>query len=381
MLFLSGAFALAFDKERCDRRLSMSDSPPKTLSGQSSAVPSLRLRILRMLKRLGLGIAAFVLLVVLVLAPARPLPGPYLVHAPAPALSIEDFLAKKLEVSRQEGVLPGNEERLEKYSSGKAPVAILYLHGFGASRAEGEAVVDVLAKELSANVYYARLPGHGGAKDAHAAARYEEYFERIEEAFHYTRPLGEKMVLMASSTGALLSLWLASRHPEDVHALVLASPLCKLADPTAFLLSRSVGMPLIEALYGKERDASWKNDPEQRKQPGYEDHWITRQYFRSLLVLEDLRRTIATEEILSNVKAPVLSMYYYADSKHQDRVVSVHAMHTCFGMLNGGHPHSLSREVAIADGNHILMSSYVRTDKEKILAESRKFLAEAMRKE
>lgn len=163
-------------------------------------------------------------------------------------------------------------------------------------------------------------------------------------------------------------------------ALVLASPLFKLADPSAFLLSRSVGMPLIEVLYGKERDASWKNDPEQRKQPGYEEHWITRQHFRSLLVLEDLRRSIATEEILSNVKAPVLSMYYHADDKHQDRVVSVHAMHTAFGMLNRGHPHPLSREVAIEDGNHILMSAYVRSDKAKILSEARRFLVETLRK-
>lgn len=337
-------------------------------------------RALRLAKQMLLVLGALALLIVLILAPARPLPKPYLEHAPDPAEPMDVFVNQKLELSRAEGVRPGNEERFVQRVKGKAPAAILYVHGFGSSRAEGEAVVEDVAQTLSANVYYTRLPGHGGGKDAHLAAPYEAYLQRLEEAFHATRPQGEKLILMASSTGGLLGLWLASRHPQDVSAVVLASPLFELADPMAFLLSRSVGMPLIELLYGKERDASWKSDPEQRKQPGYEDHWLTRQHFRALLVVDDFRRTLATTEMLSQVTSPVLLMYYYADPEHQDKVLSVAAMRAGFQKLNGGHPHPLSREVAIEDGNHILMSAYVRTDKAKILAETKRFLTEALGK-
>lgn len=329
-----------------------------------------------------LGVGAVVLAAGLCLLPERPLPGALPAHPAAvaedPGAAMDAYLAARLEASRKQGVRIGNEERLERHAAGKAPIVILYVHGFGASRAEGEAVVEPLAAGLGANVYYTRLPGHGGDLEAHAAARPEEYFARLEEDFHRVRPLGEKLVLIGSSTGGLLCTWLAARHPDDVSALVLASPLFDFAPPGSFLISRRVGMRIIEAVFGEYRDASWKRDPEKRKQPGYEDHWITRQRFRALLTLDGLRRTIATNEVLASVRAPVLMLYHYADDAHQDTVVSVPAIHEAFARMNGGQPHAASREVAIRDGNHILLSAYVRTDKERILSETRGFLSAAL---
>ena len=78
------------------------------------------------------------------------------------------------------------------------------------------------------------------------------------------------------------------------------------------------------------------------------------------------------------VRAPLALFYYYADPQHEDTVVRVSAMRDFFAKTNGGHPHPLSRQVAIADGNHILLSQYVRTDKKTILEESRRFLQEAL---
>lgn len=336
----------------------------------------------RRVARLGLvGRGALLLLGVFLLGGLlwpQPLPRVPSGHPAPNGEGMDEYLARRLARSRQEGVLPGNEERLERRGPGRAPVVILFVHGFGASRAEGEAVVEPLAAALGASVYYTRLPGHGGDLDAHAAARAEQYFERMEEDLHHLRELGDKVVLIGASTGALLCTWLAARHPDDVTALVLASPLFDFADPMSFLLSRRLGMPLIEAVYGELRDASWKRDPEQRKQAGYEAHWITRQRFRALLTLDGLRRTIATDETLSAVRAPVLLLYHYADAAHQDTVVSVPAMRSAFARMNGRSPHPLSREVAIADGNHILLSAYVRTDKERIVSESLGFLRAAL---
>ena len=308
----------------------------------------------------------------------RPLPHPPTDHPAASTEPFAAYLARQLQRSRSEGVLAGNEERLTQRDSGRAPVVFLYVHGFGTSRAEGEAVVDPLAAELGATVYYTRLPGHGGTMAAHAAARTEEYFARVEEDFHRVRPLGEKLVLIGSSTGGLLCSWLAARHPDEVAALILAGPLLDFADPLSFLLSRRVGMPIIEAVQGKIRDASWHTDPEQRKQPGYEDHWIIHQSFRAMLPIDDLRRIIAVDATAAAVRAPLALVYYYADAQHQDTVVSVPAMRRYFSQTNGGHPHPLSRQVVIADGNHILFSQYVRTDKPKILEELRRFLHEVL---
>lgn len=347
------------------------------LLAKGSAAPEHR-RALPMLRRLAVGVGALLLAGALCLVPSRPLPLPPTGHAAEPSEPIEAYLKRQLQRAAREGVRAGNEERLTRRAAARAPVVILYVHGFGASRAEGEAVVDALAGELGATVYYTRLPGHGGSIDAHAAVRTEEYFARLEEDFHQVRPLGEKLVLIGSSTGGLLCSWLAARHPEDVAALILASPLLAFADPAAALLSRRAGMPIIEALLGPIRDASWRTDPEQRKQPGYEDHWLTHQRFRAMLPLDDLRRVIAVDDTAAAVRAPLALLYYYADPRHQDSVVSVSAMRDYFAKTNGGHPHPLSRQVAIADGNHILLSQYVRTDKKTILEELRRFLQEAL---
>lgn len=306
--------------------------------------------------------------------PERPLPAVPTEHPSPDTKRFDDFVTEVQKRSLQGGVRPGNEEKFVRRSEKTTRLAFLYIHGFGASRAEGEGIVDGLSETYGANTYYLRLPGHGGDKEAQLAAKPEEYFATVEEAFHRFRPLGEKLVVFGSSLGGLLAVWLAAQHPNEVDGVVVGNPFFDFADPTAFLISRRIGMPIIEAVYGKERFAGWRNDPEHRRVDGYEAHWITTQYFRSLHHLDDLRRTIATTDTVAAVRAPVLMFYYYADEKHQDSAASVEAMHRFFGALGGGSKQHLSREIAIADGNHILFSDYVRTDKITVNRETRAFL-------
>ncbi len=323
-----------------------------------------------------MAVVSILLLGIVVILPERPLPRVPTEHPSPSAERFDDFVWELEKKARKEGVRPGNEEELVRRYEKPTRLSILYIHGFGASRAEGEGVVGRLGAVFAASLYYVRLPGHGGDKEAHAAAKPEEYFNTVEEAFHRFRPLGEKLVIMGSSAGGLLAVWLAARHPTEVDGIVLANPFFDYADPSAFLISRRAGMPIIETVLGKERFAGWNGDPEHRRVDGYEDHWITTQYYRALNTIDDLRRTIATPEIMSQVRAPILMFYYYADEKHQDTAASVSAMHHFFGLANDGKKHPLSREVAIADGNHILFSDYVRTDKPTVIKETGAFLSE-----
>lgn len=325
-------------------------------------------------------IAACVLLLcggAIVLLP-RPLPSTPTPHAEPSAEPFSAYVSRRQAQSREEGVRPGNEERVvwadPQAPERRAKVVVLYVHGFGASRAEGEAVVEPLAQDLHATTYYTRLPGHGGDLERHAAAPAAEYFARLEEDFHRVRPLGEKLVLIGSSTGGLLTAWLAARHPAEVDAVVLGSPLFALASPAGFLLSRRVGMPIVRSLMGEFRDAGWKKDPQSRKQPGYEDFWITRQRISVLGTLDDIRRQALAEAPPEAISAPILLLYYYADEQHHDEVCSVAAMKTFVTKTHYGAPHPQTRSVAIADGNHILFSRYVRTDKATIGRELLTFL-------
>jgi pimeloyl-ACP methyl ester carboxylesterase len=308
----------------------------------------------------------------------RPLPRAVTAHANPSAEPFSLYVARRHEQARLEAVRPGNEERIV-WASGqakdtRAPVVLFYIHGFGASRAEGEATIEPLAQALHATTYYTRLPGHGGDLERHAAARPAQYFELLEEDFHRLRPLGNKLVLIGSSTGGLLAAWLAARHPEQVDAVVLASPLFEMATPGAFLLSRQLGLPLVLALLGEFRDAGWRYDPEGRKQPGYEDFWITRQRMSAIEIVEDVRRRALREAPAAAITAPILLFYYYADTQHQYDFCSVAAMQSYVARANHGSPQKQTRSVAIADGNHILFSRYVRTDKETIGRELMTFL-------
>ncbi|MBE7437061.1 MAG: alpha/beta hydrolase [Spirochaetales bacterium] len=281
------------------------------------------------------------------------------------------FYAEKLALSRAAGVRPGNEERLVQ-NRPVAKIAFLYIHGFGASRAEGEAVIDPLARVYAANVYYLRLPGHGANMEDHASRTYQEYLDLVTESFQMTRKLGEKVVVVGSSTGGLLATYLAARFPDQVAGLVVTSPLYGFADPSSFVLSLPGGIQLIEAIYGKERNAGWTTDPEKRKQNGYEDYWLVRQKYRALLILDRLLRTIVDADLLGGIRAPLLMLYYYKDEENRDTIIDLEQMHRVFEQI--GTPPEKKRKVAIADGNHILTSAYVRTDKEQILAEMKAFL-------
>ena len=46
-------------------------------------------------------------------------------------------------------------------SKAKTPLAIIYIHGFSASKNETRPVPDMAAKALGANLYLTRLTGHG----------------------------------------------------------------------------------------------------------------------------------------------------------------------------------------------------------------------------
>jgi pimeloyl-ACP methyl ester carboxylesterase len=308
----------------------------------------------------------------------RPLPSTVTLHAEPPDEPFSPYAALRTRQAQAQGVRPGNEE-LVVWGDGQqpdkiAPVAFLYIHGFGASRAEGEAVLAPIAQALHATIYYTRLPGHGGDLERHAAARPEQYFALLEEDFHRVRRLGGKLVVVGSSTGGLLAAWLAARHPTQVDAVVLASPLIEVSTPGAFLLSRRLGWPLAQAFLGEFRDTGWHEDPQGRKQPGYEDFWIIRQRMSAVGIVEDVRRQALREAPAAAIVAPVLLFYYYADAQHQDDVCSVPAMKAYLAQTRHGSPHPQTRSVAIADGNHILLSRYVRTDKATISRELTLFL-------
>lgn len=330
---------------------------------------SLRRALRRVLGALGLGLALFFGWV-LVPRPAPEVPVPDV----GPPADVDAWIAERRAASAAAGAWEGAEERLVRHRAGRAGVAMVYVHGFGATRAEGEAVMDLLAREWGANLYYVRLPGHGTNMDDHARAEPAQYFDTVAEALAAAQLLGESVVLVGTSTGGLLATWAAATYPERVDALVVASPLYDYGAAYVKPLAASYGgIPLFKLLFGEVRSARWTADPEGRKGEHYDENWLLDQRYEAVGVLEDVRRVAATDAVFSRVESPVLTLIHYAGPERHDTVISVDRVREAHAAFPGAAQPG-SALVEVADGAHVLMSEHVRTDKGAVLAAMRQFL-------
>ena len=308
-------------------------------------------------------------------------PRPLIDYRPAPTPAISDVVAfheAKVAESLSAGVFEGRTERLVLHRASGSDVVFLYLHGFSASRGEGEYVVDILTAEWSANTWYARLPGHGGPGAALGTAPAEAYFDTVTEAVAMAGRLGDKVVVIATSTGATLALWAAATYPDQIDALILSSPLIDFADPKGkLLLGGAHSEWLVEKILGENRDLRERLPG--GAFPNYDaEPWMKQYPSKAVLHLEDVRAFAARPSIFTAVEQPTLMFYYYADDAHQDETIDITAARDAFSQLNGGSPHAQSRSIAIRHGEHVLFSAHKASDKDTILAECRNFLREVV---
>lgn len=89
--------------------------------------------------------------------------------------------------------------------------AVVYIHGFSASRREVSPYPERVAEGLGANLFATRLTGHGQDGPAMGRASLADWRRDLGEALAIGRLLGERVLAVACSTGAtLLTLALAS---------------------------------------------------------------------------------------------------------------------------------------------------------------------------
>jgi pimeloyl-ACP methyl ester carboxylesterase len=287
------------------------------------------------------------------------------------ARSMADFAAIKRNFSLTIGVPDFAAEKYVERDTTHKGYGILYIHGFGATRAEGEGVVDDLAASLNANVYYLRLPGHGLTAGPHAAATFDQYLNAAEEALLHCQLMGKKIIVMGTSTGALLATYLGMNNPKRIHALVLASPLWDFGNKATRLLNFPGGLALAELVMGKDRDANWKSDPEKRVHRDYHKYWLTQQKTAALVNLNNLRRFVVDGNKIAGISVPALAIYYFKDEAHQDNLIDISVVRAWLQVPGISEKNRL---LEISDGSHVLLSDWVRSDKSQIKTETLKWL-------
>jgi pimeloyl-ACP methyl ester carboxylesterase len=143
----------------------------------------------------------------------------------------------------------------------KTPLAIVYVHGFSASSGEVRPLPDEIAKAMGANLFFTRLTGHGQDGPAMGTATVNAWVNDYAEAMAIGRMIGEKVVVVATSTGGSLAVAQALNADvsKDVSGLVLISPNFGVQAGGSFLLTMPWGKQLAELIVGKERSFEPRN--------------------------------------------------------------------------------------------------------------------------
>ena len=193
----------------------------------------------------------------------------------------------------------------------KTKTSLVFIHGFSATRFELNPVIEMLGKELQANIFFTRLKGHGQDGRALGEATFEDWMIDIEEAIGIGRVIGDNLVLIGCSTGCSL-IHTILKESIDIKAVIYVSPNF---GPKSFKgqLLRVPGAKLFMPLvFGKEHFFIPKNVEHERC-------WTTRYPIKALFAIKD--SVVAAYKINHNkIKVPML--FWFSDD---DQVVSAKA--------------------------------------------------------
>ncbi len=142
--------------------------------------------------------------------------------------------------SRFSDITPGVEKQVvwQTAPGEKTEWAVIYVHGFSATLQEVRPLPDIVADALGANLVLTRLAGHGRSGAAMAEATVEDWMTDVAEAIAVARMVGEKILIMATSTGGTLATLAAHEDmAAGVEAIVLVSPNFQVNNSNAEFLT------------------------------------------------------------------------------------------------------------------------------------------------
>ena len=225
--------------------------------------------------------------------------------------------------SQFDDITKGTEKKIiwALESKEKTPISIVSFHGFSATRQELSPLADIIAKTLDANLFYTRLAGHGRGSSGMIDGSVNKWANDANQALEIGRRIGEKVVLIGTSTGSTLATWLALQaNHKDIAALILMSPNYYSKEPLSKLSLLPWGRLITEAMIGKERH--WEP-----KHPLHELYWANDYPTAALLPMFGLV-DIVDKADLTAIRSPLLMIY-----SSQDKVISVASLKDTFQRL------------------------------------------------
>lgn len=243
-------------------------------------------------------------------------------------------------------IVPGAEKRIlwAGAPGRQTDMAVVYLHGFSATSEEIRPVPDLVARSLGANLFFARLAGHGRGGTAMAEPSAGDWLEDTAEALAIGRRIGRDVLVIATSTGGTLAA-VAATDAGLVHrvkGIVFVSPNFRLRRPEAMILS----LPFVRwwgpRLFARELGFEPLNAQQAR-------YWTTRYPAEAAFALGALLRRARGRDY-AGVTTPALFVY-----SPDDRVVSPRAIRRIAARW-GGPVETMEMELAPGDDpmSHVL---------------------------
>lgn len=216
-------------------------------------------------------------------------------------------------------IRPDNEARIiwAQLQAEKTEYSVVYLHGFSASQGDGAPVHTEFAAHFGYNIYLPRLQAHGlSSEEPLLDFDHEKFMKSAVEAYAIGKRIGEKVILMGSSTGASLALYLAAHFP-DIHSLILLSPNIELFDKKTKLLDKPWGLQIARTVL-QDRYKRSTSDPEKKS-----TYWDEHYRLEAAVLLKSLIKHTMKPEIFAQIHQPCFVGYYYKNEIEQDQTVSV----------------------------------------------------------
>lgn len=238
----------------------------------------------------------------------------------------------------------------------KTEYCVVYIHGFTASYYEGYPTNVDFAKRYGCNLYLARLSKHGlSDPDAFEKLTADKLLQSASEALAIGKKLGKKVILMCTSTGATLGLYLAAQSPENIAGIILYSPLIDFYDKNFHLLDDPWGLQIGRLITGGKYSERKDSNKAQDK------YWTNKNRIEGGVELQNLVAHTMLESTFKKIKQPLFLAYYYKDKENQDKAVSVEAMLEMYKQL--GTPKKLKQKQAFPKaGHHVIGSKAVSKD-------------------
>lgn len=239
---------------------------------------------------------------------------------------------------------PGNAKGIVWAPGAKTrrPLAVVYLHGFSASRMETAPLADKVAQELGAHLFYTRLTGHGRSGPAMGEATAQDWLADTLEALRIGRTLGDRVLVISVSTGATLATWAALRpEGQQVAGHVLISPNFGPKDPKAELINGPWGKQIARAIQGETR--GWKpTDP--REAQAWTTVYPTQALYPMMALVKQVR-----DSDLGKFRTPLLMFY-----SEGDQTVEPDLSKKAFARIGSASKSLLPVDFSKAAGQHVL---------------------------